>query len=314
MAITPNDPANFTPARGSYKELSPFRFWCQKVLPLVYDDSLSYYELLNKVVNYLNMAMEDVTTLEGDVTNLHTAYVQLQTYVNDYFVSLDVQQEINNKLNEMAANGELNELIDPLLPDLISSWLDEHLTPTTPTIDDTLTIRGAGADAKTVGDTINEINGDLSEVISDLSSIDNALVPAYTEGQTLTPTTNNGWYISTLVMLNTQNNQDFKVSTVPVERGKRYRLRGTTRLQAEYPLVAFGNTDVMSVGEQGTLIILGSTTSTTSWGGINSTPPLQPYTISPGRQRAACSPSPIRTGALKLSMAKSRIGVGSMPL
>ena len=28
--------------------LSPFRLWCQKVLPLVYDDSLSYYELLFK--------------------------------------------------------------------------------------------------------------------------------------------------------------------------------------------------------------------------------------------------------------------------
>ena len=33
--------------------LAPFRFWCQKVLPLVYDDSLSYNELLCKVVDYL---------------------------------------------------------------------------------------------------------------------------------------------------------------------------------------------------------------------------------------------------------------------
>ena len=34
--------------------ISPFKFWCQKVLPLVYDDSLSYYELLCKVVNFFN--------------------------------------------------------------------------------------------------------------------------------------------------------------------------------------------------------------------------------------------------------------------
>ena len=154
MPITPNDPADFTPARGNYKDLSPFRFWCQKVLPLVYDDSLSYYELLNKVVNYLNLTMEDVTTLESDVTNLHTAYVQLQSYVNDYFESLDVQEEINNKLDEMAENGELTALVSPLLPDIISAWLSEHLTPTSPPIDNTLTIEGAGADAKVVGEKL----------------------------------------------------------------------------------------------------------------------------------------------------------------
>lgn len=31
-----------------------FRYWCQTTLPTVYDDSLSYYELLNKVVAHLN--------------------------------------------------------------------------------------------------------------------------------------------------------------------------------------------------------------------------------------------------------------------
>lgn len=110
-SITPNDPANFTPTLGDYKDLQPFRFWCQKVLPLVYDDSLSYYELLCKVVDYLNKTMEDVGTLEGDVTNLHKAYEQLQDYVNNYFNTLDVQEEINNKLDLMANNGTLNILL-----------------------------------------------------------------------------------------------------------------------------------------------------------------------------------------------------------
>ena len=31
-----------------------FGFWCQKVLPLVYDESLSYYEVLCKVRDKLN--------------------------------------------------------------------------------------------------------------------------------------------------------------------------------------------------------------------------------------------------------------------
>lgn len=38
----------------NYKDLNTFNFWCQKILPLVYDDSLSYYEVLCKVVDYIN--------------------------------------------------------------------------------------------------------------------------------------------------------------------------------------------------------------------------------------------------------------------
>ena len=118
-SITPNDTADFTPELGDYKTLQPFRYWCQKVLPLVYDDSLSYYELLCKVVDYLNKTMEDVETLHSDVTNLHTAYEKLQGYVNNYFSTLDVQEEINNKLDNMASSGELYEIIrtytDPIV-------------------------------------------------------------------------------------------------------------------------------------------------------------------------------------------------------
>ena len=116
--IKPNAPADFTPQLGDYKTLQPFRYWCQKVLPLVYDDSLSYYELLCKVVDYLNKTMEDVETLHADISKLHTAYTHLQNYVNNYFNSLDVQKEINNKLNQMAVSGELTNLLNPFFTNL----------------------------------------------------------------------------------------------------------------------------------------------------------------------------------------------------
>ena len=113
--IKPNEPADFTPTLGNYKTLQPFRYWCQKVLPLVYDDSLTYYELLCKVVDYLNKTMSDVETLHGDVTNLHTAYVELQSYVNNYFSTLDVQEEIDNKLDELVNDGTLSKLLIPII-------------------------------------------------------------------------------------------------------------------------------------------------------------------------------------------------------
>lgn len=108
---------DFTPVPGTYKDLTPFRYWCQKVLPLVYDDSLSYYELLCKVIDYLNQTMTNVEILHGDVTSLHNAFILLQQFVDNYFTNLDVQQEINNKLDEMATNGELANIITPIILD-----------------------------------------------------------------------------------------------------------------------------------------------------------------------------------------------------
>lgn len=119
--ITPNDPANFTPTREPQIPLQPFRYWCQKVLPLVYDDSLSYYELLCKVVDYLNKTMEDVSNMDTDMTNLYEGYTKLQDYVNKYFDGLDVQEEINNKLDEMAADGTLYNIIKKYTDPIIES-------------------------------------------------------------------------------------------------------------------------------------------------------------------------------------------------
>lgn len=49
--------------------LSNFRFWCQKVLPAVYDDSLSYYELLCKVIDKLNEVIAK-SNEQSEVINL----------------------------------------------------------------------------------------------------------------------------------------------------------------------------------------------------------------------------------------------------
>lgn len=50
---------NYDPRMKTHSGQGAFRFWCQKVLPLVYGDSLSYYEVLNKVVEYVNNVLGD---------------------------------------------------------------------------------------------------------------------------------------------------------------------------------------------------------------------------------------------------------------
>lgn len=52
------------------------RFWCQKVLPLVYDESLSYYELLCKIMKHLSEAETDVSALEAWLAELDAEAVK----------------------------------------------------------------------------------------------------------------------------------------------------------------------------------------------------------------------------------------------
>ncbi len=89
----------------SFNKTQPFRFWCQKVLPLVYDDSLSYYELLCKVVAKLNESIDNTN-------GLIEAFEELKTYIENYFKNLDVQEEINNKLDEMVKDGTFDKLLN----------------------------------------------------------------------------------------------------------------------------------------------------------------------------------------------------------
>lgn len=102
---------NFSPEMSPYSGQGQFRFWCQKVLPTVYDDSLSYYELLGKVIDSLNKVITDQNAVQENVNSLLLAYNELQGYVNNYFDNLDVQNEINHKLDEMAESGELLSII-----------------------------------------------------------------------------------------------------------------------------------------------------------------------------------------------------------
>lgn len=168
MPITPLPDANFVPPMKGYSGQGAFRFWCQTVLPIVYDDSLSYYELLNKVVVYLNNTISDVANMEDNVEALANTYAQLENYVNTYFDSLDVQQEINNKLDEMASDGTLTAIVRPIIGESVTEWLDEHVTPTSPVVDDSFTIAHAAADSKSVGDKTHWWRGGISSgLISD---------------------------------------------------------------------------------------------------------------------------------------------------
>lgn len=95
---------------ADFNHIRPFRFWCQKVLPLVYDDSLSYYELLNKVVKYLNDVIEDVNALG-------TAFQALEDSLNHY-----VEDVVEERLDQMVEDGTLDDIISEVLDDKFDAY------------------------------------------------------------------------------------------------------------------------------------------------------------------------------------------------
>lgn len=64
-----------------------FRFWCYKVLPLVYDDSLSYYELLCKMVDYINNLIETDKLQNDEINKLKQEIQAVQNWIDNFDTS-----------------------------------------------------------------------------------------------------------------------------------------------------------------------------------------------------------------------------------
>lgn len=61
-----------------------FRYWCQKILPAVYDDSLSYYELLCRVVDKLNEVINLVQGSPAVVEEMQANIAELQELFKEF--------------------------------------------------------------------------------------------------------------------------------------------------------------------------------------------------------------------------------------
>lgn len=94
-----------------------------KAIPLVFDESMSYYETLCGLLNYLkNTIIPTVNNNADAVAELQTLYEELRTFVDNYFTNLDVQEEINNKLDAMVKDGTITMLIKQYIDPLYQAY------------------------------------------------------------------------------------------------------------------------------------------------------------------------------------------------
>ena len=99
-------------------DVRPFTRFCISIgaVPSSYLAGLSIEEQLLWLCSYLeNEVIPAVNNNAEAVEELQGLFTELKTYVDNYFDNLDVQEEINNKLDDMAESGELEEIIGAYL-------------------------------------------------------------------------------------------------------------------------------------------------------------------------------------------------------
>lgn len=86
-----------------YENLTPFKRFVLESFPWIDAnfDAMTNYELMGKIIEYLNKVIDNENKLNENMN-----------YLNDFFNNLDVQDEINNKLDAMVEDGTMAEIIN----------------------------------------------------------------------------------------------------------------------------------------------------------------------------------------------------------
>lgn len=137
-----------------FNRIPPFKWFVLQNFPFIEEDfdAITNYELLCKIVEYLNLNIEKTNALGEQVEAL-----------TNWFNNLDVQDEINNKLDVMAEDGTLAEIINEEIFGELSHQVEqntgdiEQLQNTIPTLAPDLTelvIFGDSWTASSVTDAI----------------------------------------------------------------------------------------------------------------------------------------------------------------
>lgn len=99
------------------------------------------------LLNKMKEVVTEWSKVQGDWTTQQEAFESLKTFVSNYFDNLNVQTEINNKLDAMREDGSLMALIAPYLPFVTPQMFgarSDGLTDDTQAIRDAITAAQQG--------------------------------------------------------------------------------------------------------------------------------------------------------------------------
>src|SRR5699024_4278875 len=100
-----------------YTNLTPFKWYVLENFPFIEADfdALTNWQLFCKLGKEINKIIPAVNKV-GQQTE------DLTTFVTNYFNNLDVQEEINNKLDQMVQDGTLQENYYTIFTNSWNTW------------------------------------------------------------------------------------------------------------------------------------------------------------------------------------------------
>lgn len=157
---------DYIPEQNDYTNLTPFKAWLVNQIntwginnfPFLESDfdKLTNYGMMMKLMKAINDVISNQNLVETDMNNLFDAFTELQTYINSYFDNLDVQEEINEKLDEMVESGELTQLIKDYVDPIYESY-EERINANIETQNETIS---------TQNNEINVLNSRVNSIVS----------------------------------------------------------------------------------------------------------------------------------------------------
>ena len=113
-----------------YKNLTPFKWFVLENFPFIEADfdALTDWQLYCKLGKEINKIIDSQNVVGTEMEKFSQAFIELQNYVDNYFKNLDVQDEINNKLNEMVEDGTLAKIINQEIFDDLKEEIQQNKT------------------------------------------------------------------------------------------------------------------------------------------------------------------------------------------
>lgn len=92
-----------------YKNLTPFKWFVLENFPFIEADfdALTDWQLFCKLGKEMNKIINNENALGTQVENVTNAFIKLQNYVNNYFDNLDIQEEVNKKIDVLINEGKI---------------------------------------------------------------------------------------------------------------------------------------------------------------------------------------------------------------
>lgn len=153
------------------------------MIPTEYRDSMSYYENLVWLCNFLEKeVVPNMDELTKGVNDLNAAFIELKSWTENYFQSEDFTALVNARLDEMVEDGTFEDLLETIVDARIADFSEEFEETVTELNNDMdeleTTVGGYDTRITTVEGTVDTLNNTTIPAIQgDITTINNTTIP-----------------------------------------------------------------------------------------------------------------------------------------